>query len=157
MAAKQTGKQHGNRGRKRPGAAKHLVGKQWKPGQSGNPKGRAPKALSVTSTLKAMLEWPAPSTIVANYRQLFPQLPANPTCIEILTVRAVTKAMDIKTGDVMAKEIWERLDGKVPFPISGAGGPDSPIPIKFDFSGMSVKELDIFERLLGKCQSNEET
>ena len=145
-------KQKGNK--KNLGKNGNLKPQIWKPGQSGNPKGRAPKALSVTSVLKEILEWPAPTSIIQTYRQFFPNLPANPTCIQILTVRSLVKAMDIKQGDVMAKEIWDRLDGKVPFPVTGSKDGE-PIGVKFDFSSMSAKELDIFERLLGKCQTEE--
>ena len=126
----------------------------WKPGQSGNPKGRPPGVLSLTASLKEVASWPVPPSVLKQYQTLFPALPNNATCVQVLAVRNMVKAMDIKTGDVMAKEIWERIDGKVPLPIGGDPN-GTPIPIKHDFSGMSTKELDIFERLLQKCQQTE--
>ena len=123
----------------------------WKDGQSGNPKGRPKGALSLTSVVKEMGEWEAPPDLLNQYRAIFPQLPEKATCVQVLAARSLLKAMDLKGGDVMAKEIWERIDGKVPFPISGSGD-GVPIPVKFDFKDLSNKELDIFERLLARVQ-----
>ena len=120
--------------------------KSWKPGQSGNPKGRPVGTISLTATIKEVASWPVPKELVANYKRLFPNLPDNATCVQVLAVRCIIKALDVKTGDIMAKEIWERLDGKVPFPISGDPN-GSQIQIKHDFSSMTANELDIFERL----------
>lgn len=128
--------------------------KQWAPGQSGNMKGRPKGKLSLTSQIKKMADWVVPDSLLSQYRQLFPQLSAKPTFVEVLALRTLTKALDIKTGDVMLKEIWERVDGKVPFPIQGSADPDAP-PVRFNFTGLSTKELDIFERLLSRCQQEE--
>ena len=124
----------------------------WKEGQSGNPAGRPPGAVSLTTIVKEMGDWKAPPKILTEYRTIFPELPADATCVQVLAARSLLKAMDLKGGDVMSKEIWERLDGKVPFPISGDGG--GPIPVKFDFSGLNKKQLNLFEQLLAKCQIN---
>jgi hypothetical protein len=131
--------------------AEVLKDNAWKPGQSGNPKGRPKGALSLTSVIKEMGEWKAPPDLLSQYRAIFPQLPEEASCVQVLAARSLLKAMDLKAGDVMAKEIWERIDGKVPFPISGSGD-GIPIPVKFDFKDLSNKELDIFERLLARIQ-----
>lgn len=125
----------------------------WKEGQSGNPNGRPPGSTSLTTIVKEMGEWKAPPQVLKEYRTIFPQLPEDASIIQVLAARCLLKAMDLKAGDVMAKEIWDREDGKVPFPISGTGG--GPIRVKFDFSTLTVKELDILERLLGKVQEPE--
>lgn len=131
---------------------KSVVGKNttsWKPGQSGNPNGRPKGTLSLTTLTKEIGEWTVPPSILAQYKQFFPLLPNDATCAQVLAARNFLKALDIKAGDVMSKEIWERIDGKVPFPISGPAG--GPIHLKHDLSSLSSKELDIMERLLSKC------
>lgn len=136
---------------------KRSIGKNatsWRSGQSGNPKGRPKKELSITSLTKEIGEWAVPPTILAQYKVFFPNLPTNATCAQVLAARNFLKALDLKQGDVMSKEIWERFDGKVPFPVSGPDG--GPVRFKHDLSSLSAKELDIFERLLSKCQTEDE-
>jgi len=144
MAAKQ----HKNKKTKKE-KAEHLKPHRWAKGQSGNAKGRPPSVLSVTSTLKRMLEWEAPPQIVTNFRTFFPQLPAKPTCLEIMVARSMIKSFDIKSGDIMAKEIWERLDGKVPFPIVPGNGSDT-FKLDLDFNGATRGELEKMEQDLLK-------
>jgi len=141
----------------KPGKGANKSG--WKPGQSGNPRGRPPNPLSLTAATRTVLAWDAPETVVQTYQQFFPSLPTafghKPTCVEILACRGVVKAMDIKTGDVMHKEINDRVDGRVALPIQGAGdGP--PIAVKFDFNDMPVDDVRILRRLLGQCQVTEQ-
>lgn len=134
------------------GKRKRPIGRNatsWKSGQSGNLKGRPKKELSLTTLTKEIADWTAPASILAQYQQFFPKLPANATCAQVLAAKNFLKALDLKQGDVMSKEIWERIDGKVPFPVTGAGG--GPIHLKHDLSSLSSKELDIMERLLSKC------
>lgn len=125
----------------------------WPPGVSGNPKGRPKGSMSLTTTVKEMADWKAPPKILTEYRTIFPELPDDATIVQVLAARSLLKALDLKQGDVMAKEIWERIDGKVPYPISGPAG--GPVRVKFDFSILTVKELDILERLLGKVEQPE--
>ncbi len=126
----------------------------WQPGKSGNPNGRPKSAVSLTTQLKEVAKWQAPDAVIKNYQKAFPQLPNNATVIQVLAVRSWLKALDLKSGDVMTKEIAERIDGKVPLPIGGAPNGDLP-GIKFDFTGVSDNELSVLERILGKCQSEE--
>jgi hypothetical protein len=128
--------------------------KPWSKGQSGNPNGRPKSAVSLTTCLKEVAKWQAPKEIIANYQRAFPQLPNDATVIQVLAVRSWLKALDLKNGDVMTKEIAERIDGKVPLPIGGAPNGDLP-PIKFDFKLVTDSELSDLEKILGKCQSEE--
>ena len=88
----------------------------WKPGQSGNPGGR-PKKL--TRRLEKQLEMRVPNDPQKRtYAQLF---------IESITKRAITKS------DVMAKEIFDRVEGK----LSYYGEADEGRP------GITVVVLDV--------------
>jgi hypothetical protein len=71
--------------------------KKWKPGQSGNPKGRPPKLVSITSYLKKDL-----ATIDEK---------TGKTYAEIVAQKLIDLALG---GDLEAiKEILNRIDGKV--------------------------------------------
>jgi len=87
--------------KKRPLPAE-LVARMWKPGQSGNPGGR-PKRL--TTRLE---------------RQLLAKVPNDPQkrTYEELFIEAITKRA-IGKSDVLAKEIFDRVEGKVALPIVG--------------------------------------
>lgn len=143
MAAKKTKK-------KTPGRGRNST--SWKEGQSGNPKGRPPNPISLTTAVKAMGDREAPKATIKDLNDLGANLPDKATWIQTLAARNWIKASDLKTGDVMAKEINERIDGKVPFPLTGAPDGD-PIKFKFDFSDLSEKELNLFEKLLSRCQT----
>lgn len=87
-------------------------GKPWQPGQSGNPAGRPPKELCLTSILKEkLLEIPEevdgkPNTEGKSRGELI-----------------VDKAVELATrGDERhLREVWDRIEGKVPQAI-GLGG-----------------------------------
>lgn len=124
----------------------------WKEGQSGNPKGRPPNPISLTSAIKRIGDMKAPPKFVKELQEDIPELKDDLTFVEAVAARNWLKAIDFKAGDVMAKEIGERIDGKVPFPVTGAPDGD-PIKFKFDFSTLTEKELTLFEKLLSRCQS----
>ncbi len=125
--------------------------KPWGPGESGNPKGRATNPHSLTAALREVMGWKIAGEIPAIYKKMFPEsMPADPTVVQLFAMRAVIKALDIKQGDVMMKELWERLDGKVPFPISGAGG--EPIPFKLDLSDLPTNDLEQLRKILNKVR-----
>jgi hypothetical protein len=70
---------------------------RWKPGQSGNPKGRPPKLLSITNLIKERLEKIDEKT--------------GKTYAQLIAEKLVELALD---GDHEAhKEILNRIDGKV--------------------------------------------
>lgn len=124
--------------------------KPWGKGQSGNPTGRASNPHSLTAALREVLDWKIAGKIPEVFRQIFPGMPKEPTVVLLFAMRAVTKALDLRNGDVMMKELWERLDGKVPFPIQGAGG--EPIPFRLDFSNIPNDDLLDLRRILTKAR-----
>lgn len=126
----------------------------WPPGVSGNPKGRPPNPISLTSAIKRIGDMKAPPKFVKELQEDIPELKDDLTFVEAVAARNWLKAIDFKTGDVMAKEIAERIDGKVPFPVTGGDG--GPIPISFDFSALTKAQLDVLEKLLALCQKNPE-
>ncbi len=84
---------------------------QWKPGQSGNPKGRPKGSFSLVTLLKKKLE----------------QMPGgkNKTYAEYFIDRVLNKA--IKDGDVsMMRDVLNRVDGmpKQNHEVGGVGGKD---------------------------------
>ena len=103
-------KQEKNRGRGKPPKET-----QWKPGQSGNPKGKPPKLECLTSLLREEMEKLVPQGLL---RKLYLR--------EGATWRdAVVRSLLLQTakGNTTAiRELLERLDGKAMTPISGTGG-----------------------------------
>ncbi len=132
--------------------AEVLKANAWPPGVSGNPKGRPPNPISLTAEIKRLGALPASETIIKEYQGLGCDLPAKATWVQVLAARDWLKATDLKAGDIMAKEIAERIDGKVALPVTGTPDGD-PVKFKFDFTDLSEKELTLFEKLLSRCQS----
>lgn len=83
-----------------------------KKGQSGNPKGRPKKVISLTSEMKTQLE------------EVCPYDPKGRTWLQYLVDRWLARASDNAT---YFKELIERLEGKVVQPIGGEDG--KPIPV----------------------------
>jgi hypothetical protein len=86
---------------------------RFKKGQSGNPKGKAPGTFSLTTAIK---------------EYLLQQAKDGETYGDKLKKAAVLRA--IAKSDVLTKEIWERMDGKVAQPTDING----EIVISFDES-----------------------
>ena len=82
----------------------------WKPGQSGNPKGRPKKGHTIADICRAACDAPAEAIYSASMRTIFPDA-------EIITNRHVMIAramVDAIGGDANARDfIAERTDGKV--------------------------------------------
>lgn len=74
--------------------------KPWKPGQSGNPKGRPSKDECLTSLLKEEITKVHPSD---KHGRTWKQL------IVIATMK-----LAIKGNSTALREVWERMDGKLP-------------------------------------------
>jgi hypothetical protein len=90
------------KGRRPAGAAA-----KWKPGQSGNPRGRPKKAICLTSMLKAEVE------------RICPQDAEGRTWMELIVIATMRLAM---AGNPTAlKEVWERIDGKTTTPLALEG------------------------------------
>ncbi len=71
----------------------------WKPGESGNPKGRPPKSESLTSLLRAELE------------KVNPDDAEGRTWRELLILATVRLA--VQGNKTALTEVWNRSDGKV--------------------------------------------
>ncbi len=106
-------KQGKNRGRGKP--PKEM---QWKPGQSGNPKGRPPNSECLTSLLREAMEQPVPET---QLRNLYLKKGAR---WRDAVVRSLL-LQSAKGNTAAIRELLERLDGKVMTPVSGTSG--SPV------------------------------
>ena len=84
--------------RKNNEKGKGKIKPRWKPGQSGNPKGRPKKKYSLVSLLKEALE------------KLCPADKKKRTWAEVLTESLLVKAAK---GDMTAQKIiWEYIEGK---------------------------------------------
>lgn len=99
-----------------------ITGKGFMPGQSGNPAGRAPGSISLTRLLTSILEEPT-----KNGRR---------SKAEALVRRVVKQAAH--GNSALVKEVFERVDGKVPDRIAGA---DGGIPVIKVIKGVTADEL----------------
>lgn len=85
---------------------KQRGGVQFKPGQSGNPKGRPLKGYSITEAFKAMLT-------------------AEPE-VKAQIVQSI-KDKALKGDPTAIKMVWEYMDGKPKQPIVGGDEDDPPV------------------------------
>ena len=89
-------------------------GNPWKPGQSGNPKGRPKKEASLTSLLKKYLD-DVPDVLVDKKKN-------TKTWRELIVQAWLVGAY--KGNSTLFVQLLERLEGKVALPITGAEGTD---------------------------------
>lgn len=89
--------------------------KPFKPGQSGNPKGRPKKDVSMTSLLKKYLD-EIPAVKIGN------NINTTKTWRELIVEAWLVGSY--KGNATLFKELLERTDGKVAQPLTGAGGGD---------------------------------
>ena len=88
---------------------------RWKPGESGNPKGRVPKPSCLTSWLKEDLAKIDPATGKTNAQLIAEKMVA-----------------DAKAGVASARaEIFERVEGKVPQAIEATGKDGGAVLIEY--------------------------
>lgn len=92
-----------------PDAARPFM---WKPGQSGNPKGRPPKGACLTSLLKEFLE--QQTTLTKDGK------PLNRSWMEVFIEAMVMGA--IKGKVEYGKEIFNRVEGRVPLALQNPDG-----------------------------------
>src|ERR1043165_2020271 len=97
---------------------------RWKPGQSGNPKGR-PVKKPITERYEALLEDPVPEHVRLSMR-----LPAGFTWGDALTLGQIRSAA--KGNTLAAREIAERLEGKVANQVQVSGEEGHPIRISLE-------------------------
>lgn len=101
-----------------------LKGKGWKPGQSGNPKGRPKKEICITSLVKEHLEKEAKQ----HGRELLNEDGTKKTWSQIVAEALV--AHFIKGNPTAIKEVLDRVDGKVPDKLEASGPGGGPIEFK---------------------------
>lgn len=118
--AKQTNKSGNRRGLNPLSLANLQKGRKFKKGESGNPKGRTPKAACITSLIRDMLDQPVKEGEKLTWRESI--------------ARAILSGAS--TGNpALVKELLERLEGRVTQPIEGG------IEIT-DARSLSEEELD---------------
>lgn len=98
---------------------KNLKRGRWKPGESGNPKGRPRNELSITVKQREMLPL------------LCPYSKKDETWLEWLADRGLALAGENAT---YYKELMDRLEGKVVQPIGGQGGGPVILKVVYDNS-----------------------
>jgi len=108
----------------------------WKPGQSGNPKGRPPNIRYLTEILRSEVDKPCPPIMRKMLSGIIPKK-------EKLTIGQATVVATIRNmmkGNAAAiREIWNRMDGKVPQPITGLDG--GPIHHEIDARAVLLERL----------------
>lgn len=98
----------------------------WKPGQSGNPKGRPKKPVDLTALLKQALE---------GTKLLGQDTPDGSTVAEMFVQTQIAAAM--KGNAAIAKEIWERIAGKAK--EEGVGEPANASPMNPEVADAMMK------------------
>jgi hypothetical protein len=114
---------------------------QWKPGQSGNPKGR-PRKEPLTDILRAVLAEKIPNA----------QDPRQSQLAHALIRNWVFEAIRTKDTGMIA-EIFNRIEGKVKDRLA-LGGDEEGEPIRFeriDVKRLTDEELAEYERLVKKA------
>lgn len=96
----------------------------WKPGQSGNPKGRPKKEMCITSEAKVMLDEKAELPDGA------PDFMQGWTWARLLAYNMI-KASNVPNPSVLA-ELLNRVEGRVPQPVTGEGGGPVHIKVTYD-------------------------
>ena len=117
-ADKQVGKKLGN-----PLIAAAGKPYQWQPGQSGNPAGRTPKDLTITSLIKELLEEKA------DY--IAPGVTPDDKTWRQLVAKAILVGA-AKGDSRMVSELLNRIDGRVVTAIEMSGG-EGKEPVRIEF------------------------
>jgi hypothetical protein len=115
---------------------------RWKPGESGNPKGR-PRKEPLTDILRAVLAEKIPNA----------QDPRQSQVAHALIRNWVFEA--IRTKDItMIVEIFNRVEGKVKDRVALSGDEEEPIRIeRIDVTRFSDEELAQYEKLIQKARA----
>ena len=93
---------------------------RFKKGQSGNPKGRPPKARAIPDILARITSEDVPEPLLSKMQQTFRQMPDDPTILEAILRVVVSKAIKGEPWAVVF--IAERLEGKVRDTLKVEGG-----------------------------------
>ena len=103
--------------KKKKDKAKHLTKYKWKKGQSGNPKGRPKDSKIMADQLEKLLGKQCPIIIGKGTKSL------NMTWLETLVF--ATAQLATKGNATALKEVWNRIDGKVPIVVQSNEGTDA--------------------------------
>ena len=110
----------------------------WKPGQSGNPKGRPPGVKYISELLRAKLHEPAN-----------PKKPDGKTNGEVIVENWIDRAKQGIDSPAVAAAIADRTEGK----------PRQTVEVgiqrgetRADLKGLTEQELEIYERLIERSQ-----
>ena len=107
---------------------KNLNAGRWKKGESGNPHGRKPKELSITQALRDYMH-EIPQITVGGQKN------TDKTWAQLVALGMLLKT--VKGDASMAREIIDRLEGKVAQPIAGANG--EPIALNIVVNSQAAK------------------
>ena len=122
------------------GNPKKIAPFQWKPGQSGNPKGR-PRKEPLTDILRAVLAEEIPNA----------QDPRQSQLAHALIRSWVLEAIRTKDTTMIA-EIFNRIEGKVKDRLALGGDEGEPIRIeRLDVKQLSDEELETYEEIIRKA------
>ncbi len=98
--------------------ADNVLPTQWKPGQSGNPKGKPPGAISKKTILRQVLdlEVDSDSELIAKLKARFPELFNDKrqkyTLETLATLRYVLRAITAEKPDRLLIDILDRVHGR---------------------------------------------
>ena len=119
------------RGKERhPASLANLAKGMWKPGQSGNPAGPRPGAKKISNLIREYLD------------QKHPDDKDGRTWAEKIAI--ATMELAIKGNGVALREVFDRLEGKVPLPLHHGGTNGGPIEL--DMTNAHEKLLDHMRR-----------
>src|SRR5262249_55501187 len=117
-----------------------IVPFQWKPGESGNPKGR-PRKQPLTDILRAVLAEQIPDAPDPRQSQLAHALIRN-WVLEAIRTKDTT----------MISEIFNRIEGKVQDRLALGGEDGEPIRIeRIDVKQLTDEELETYEKIIRKA------
>jgi hypothetical protein len=116
----------------------NIVAHRFKPGQSGNPGGR-PKKQPITDYLIDQLDQPIPETMKAKLPPIFVEVyGTEATFGQVLAFKLVSQGMK---GDMQAaKEILDRVEGKVKQSVAMAGDDGGPIQFTLTRAGQGWRQ-----------------
>lgn len=111
----------------RKGKLGGVTGKGWKPGQSGNPGGKFQKQGMLTRKLIELLE----TAVIygSDGRINLPPITKKNNYAEVVVAKTLSDA--IKGNNSMMREVWERIDGRVPLKTELEGL--DKLPVRFTF------------------------
>lgn len=130
---------------------KNLI--EWKPGQSGNPKGKPHGAVSMKNRIERILECTVddlegegfPEAFLDNWRVMY----GNSTVANAMVVKMLSNAMLKKNSERGMRDLMDRLEGRVPQTIDLNANAGRPEITAADLENMSPeKALQMYQQML---------